>query len=151
MTNFNIIVDQINQSEQIYGSPTPLSKGNMKRKSPNKHSKIMRIHLPLTISNINRDLNMDMYIFYVNGMVFCLSKIGKIITKLTFRNTRQIINSLESYKRTHEEQDFKITDFHGDNEFNIKHLIDYLSPSMVHIYAKDEHVGFIKKSIGTVK
>ena len=43
------------------------------------------------------------------------------------------------------------TDFHGDNEFNIQYLIDYLRPLTIHTYTKDEHVGFIEKEISTVK
>ena len=81
-----------------------LSKGKMKKKK-NKHSKITRIPLYLPIANSHKYLNMFMDILYVNGMVFCMSKTGKIIflsvTKLTSRNARQIINTLESYKITH--------------------------------------------------
>ena len=38
-----------------------------------------------------------------------------------------------------------------ENEFNIQALRDSLRTSTVHIYSKDEHVGFIEKEIGEVK
>ena len=52
---------------------------------------------------------------------------------------------MEADKRTHESRGFNITDFHGDNEINIKSLRDSLCPLTVHMYEKYEHVGFIKK------
>ena len=78
MRNCYITVYDIIEAEQIYGTPTLLSKGKTKRKQTNKHSNITRIHLTLPISNRHRDLNMFMNISYVNRMVFRLSKSGKM-------------------------------------------------------------------------
>ena len=72
-------------------------------------------------------------------------------TKLTSSNARKIINAMEANKITHESRGFNIKDSHMDNKLNIQALIYFLCSSTVHIYAKDEHVGFIKKAIGTVK
>ena len=73
------------------------------------------------------------------------------MTKLSSRNARQIIDELEEDKRTHESRGFRIKYFHGDNESKIHSLRDSLRPSRVHIYVRDEHVGFIEKAISTVK
>ena len=73
------------------------------------------------------------------------------MTKLISSNARKIINALDAHKRTHESQGFNIIDFHRNNDLNIQVLIDYLRLLAVHIYAKDEHVGFIEKALGTVK
>ena len=73
------------------------------------------------------------------------------VTKLTSKNAREITNKLEVYKRTHESRGFKIIDFHGENEFYIQYITYYLCPPMVNIYAKYEHVGFIKEATSTVK
>ena len=112
--------------------------------------------IPLTtpIENIHRYLNMYMENFYMNIMVLFLSKTCKIflsVTKLTLSNAGQIIYALEAKKIPHESPGFKITDFHGDNEFNIQDLRYYLRPLTVKIYSKDEHVVFIKKAKVTVK
>ena len=42
-------------------------------------------------------------------------------------------------------------DIHGDNEFNIQSLRDFLQPINLHIYAKYEHVGFIQNAIKKIK
>ena len=44
-----------------------------------------------------------------------------------------------------------ITDYHGNNEFDISALHDFLKPSTIHIYAKDKHVGPIERDILTFK
>ena len=38
---------------------------------------------------------------------------------------------------------FEIEAFHGDNEFDIKTLKEYLLPALMNIYGKGEHVGFL--------
>ena len=40
-----------------------------------------------------------------------------------------------------------MTDYHGDNEFDIAALHGFLRPETIHIYAKYEHVGPIERSI----
>ena len=42
-------------------------------------------------------------------------------------------------------------DYHRDNQFNIKTLETSLVPELLHIYAKNEHVGIIERSICTIK
>ena len=73
------------------------------------------------------------------------------MTKLTSINGRQTINALELDKITHELRGFKIIYFNWNNEFNIQDIRYSLHTSMLHIYAKDEHVVFIKKWIGKGK
>ena len=46
---------------------------------------------------------------------------------------------------------FKLTDFHGDNEFDKAKLKDFLEPGILHAYGREEHVGPIERSIRTVK
>ena len=72
-------------------------------------------------------------------------------TKLKSRSGREIINEIERDRNKHEQRGFEITDIHGDNKFNIQSLRDFLQPINLHIYAKEEHVGFIKNAIKTIK
>ena len=51
----------------------------------------------------------------------------------------------------HETTGFKITNIHGDDEFNITALEDFLQQIILHIYPKDEHVDVIEKEIITFK
>lgn len=46
---------------------------------------------------------------------------------------------------------FDISTIHGDNEFNVRNLIEALSPIIMQIYAKGEHVGVAEPSIRTLK
>ena len=72
-------------------------------------------------------------------------------TKLKTRSGREIINSIERDRNKHEKRGFEITDINGDNEFNIQSLRDFLQPINLHIYAKEEHVGFIDNAIKTIE
>ena len=61
---------------------------------------------------------------------------------------------MEEIKRDMNKYDmrvFRVTDIHGDNEFNNKSLIDALEPVNLYVYAKGEHVGFIENGVKTVK
>ena len=94
-------------------------------------------------------------IFYVNRIPFFLSKAGKLNflseTKLKSRSVREITNAIERDRNKHEKRGFEITDIHGDNEFKIQSLRDFLQPINPHIYVKEEHFGLIKNSIKTIK
>ena len=46
---------------------------------------------------------------------------------------------------------FNICDFHGDNEFDKDSLRNFLTPALLHIYGRNEHVGPIERSVRTVK
>ena len=69
MMDCDITVNDIKQANQIYGTTTPLSKGNKKRKKRNKHPNIMSIPFTLPIENRHRCLNMYMEIFYLNEVI----------------------------------------------------------------------------------
>ena len=90
-----------------------------------------------------------------HNITFFLSKIGKLnflsVTKLKSRSCREITNAIERDWNKHEQRGFEITDIHGENEFNIQLLRDFLQPINLHIYAKEEHVGFIDNAIKKIK
>ena len=46
---------------------------------------------------------------------------------------------------------FEVTDWHGDNKFDIKALKENLKGINFHIYGKDAHVDEIERSVRTVK
>ena len=52
---------------------------------------------------------------------------------LTSRSTTQIKNTLRSEQTKYQTRGLKITDIHGDNEFNIKAIEDFLQPNILHI------------------
>jgi hypothetical protein len=67
------------------------------------------------------------------------------------RSQGQIIKVLEAVKQTYESRGFEINAVHGDNEFDVKAIKNFLLPTMLHIYGKDEHVGTIERSVRTIK
>ena len=62
--------------------------------------------------------------FYVNSLIFIHSKTGKInflsVKSLKLKGTTSFIKVLEEIKTIYDTRGFMITDYHGDNEFNIK-------------------------------
>ena len=94
-------------------------------------------------------------IFYVIGIPLFPSKTGNMNilsgTKLKSRSSREMENIINRDRNKHEQRGFEITDINGDKEFNIQSLRYFLQPINIHIYARDEHVGFIENTIKTIK
>ena len=155
ITNCDINADDIKRADTIWGPAEYVLQGKMKRKKPNTHNKIPNLALPISVSQQQKQITMQIRILYVNQIPFFLSKTGRLNflsgTKLKSRSGREIINAIEQDINKHEQRGFDITDMHGDNEFNIQSLRDLLQPVNLHIYAKEEHVGFIKNAIKTIK
>ena len=64
---------------------------------------------------------------------------------------KEIITGLRSVKMIYETRGFVITDIHADNEFNINSVKEAMLPSKMTIYAKNEHVPVVERSIRTIK
>ena len=74
-----------------------------------------------------------------------------LVTNLSSRSGTFIFEEIKRDLNKYEMRGFKVTDIHGDNEFNNKSLIDALEPVSFHVHAKGEHVGFIENGVKTVK
>ena len=65
-----------------------------------------------------------MDIFYLNGLKILHTDAGKInfltVELLTSRGEKPFIRALEKIKTKYDTIGFKITGYHGDNEFNTK-------------------------------
>ena len=64
---------------------------------------------------------------------------------------RTVIIALESIINKYHSRSFKLTDFHGDSEFDKQKLKDFLEPGILHTYAREEHVGIIERSVRSIK
>ena len=93
--------------------------------------------------------------FYVNGIPFFLSNTGKLNflsgINLKSRIEREIKNVIDPNQNKHEQEGFKITDIHSDTKLSIQSLQYFVQTINPHIYAKDEHIGFIQNSIKKIK
>ena len=93
--------------------------------------------------------------FFVNGEPFLHTKTQKInfmtATHCTSRSQQQIKAVLETVIQMYNARGFEIEAFHGDNEFDIKTLKEYLLSALMNIYGKGEHVGFLERSNRFVK
>ena len=137
--NCNINVDNINISENMYGLATPILQGKMRRKKPTVHSKYEK-YLYLLQYQREKNLHIYMEFFYINDLILLHSKTGKTnllsVKSLTSIGATSFIKALDEIKTKHETIGFKITDYYGDNEFNIKTLETSLLTGLPHIYEK---------------
>ncbi len=63
------------------------------------------------------------------------------------RKASTIIDGLNLVRQIYHSRGFKITNFHADGEFDIESLHDELQPAHLEIYAKNEHVPIVERSI----
>ena len=78
ITNCDINSYDINRADIIWGPEESVLQGKMKRKNSNKHNKIPKLTLPLSVSKQYKRITMYIDIFYVNKILFFLSKTGKL-------------------------------------------------------------------------
>ena len=116
---------------------------------------LQKIPLPAHTLSTLRDITLFIDIFYVNGSPFFLTKIGKInyiyATFLTSRRASRILTAFLRDRDRYEARGFRVTDVHGDNEFNIHSFIDAIQPENFHPYEKGEHVGVIENTVKFIK
>ena len=83
-----------------------------------------------------------MEFFYINDLILLHSKTGKTnllsVKSLTSIGATSFIKALDEIKTKHETIGFKITDYHGDNKFNIKTLETSLLTGLPNIYEKTQ-------------
>ena len=69
----------------------------------------------------------------------------------TLRSKQQLVNKLKAILNQYVTRGFEITAIHGDNEFNVKDIKDFLLPIITHIYGKGEHMCMIERPIKVIK
>ena len=152
--NSPVTIHDVLLAQKIYGTPTPLLKGHMIRTSPTK-VRVQTSPLPQQIIQQHPTLQLFIDFFYVNQIPFLHTKCSTFGYLTAHggvgRTLTAIKNTLDSVINLYESRGFTITDIHGDNEFNVKKLHDYLLPTIFHIYGRDEHVASIERSNRTVK
>ena len=62
-----------------------------------------------------------------------------------------IITTLKKIIHKYTSRSLNITNYHGDPEFDKSELRNFLEPALLHIYAKNEHVGNIEHSTCRIK
>ena len=101
------------------------------------------------------EIHLYIDIFYVNGMPFFHTKSGKLnflsVQYLQSRRLTEVISGLDVVICKYEERGFKITDIHGDPEFDSDILRNAFPEKKFHIYTQGEHVGIVERSIRTIK
>ena len=154
LKNFNITINDIICADDIFGKAKPLCKGKINKVSNNTF-RVQRLPLPLSIAKHHQRISLYIHIFFVNKIPFFRTKSGKIsfLTTQVLQtcSAQQIINGINIVKKLYKDHGFSLTNVHGDNKFNINKLKTTLSPSTLHLCARDEHVPIIERSIRTVK
>ena len=96
-----------------------------------------------------------MDLFFVNGNIFFHTKSYKLdfisAQSCTSRTIGTIITGLKVVKKKYDARNFCISEYHADNEFDKAEIKDFLTPAIMNIYARLEHVGDIERSTRTIK
>ena len=120
---------------------------------PITHSDVTRAPLPPPLQGQCLHLFID--IFYVNKIAFFVSKTRDVnfimVTTLKSRSASQLIKAIGDHIDKYEMRGFELTNIHADNEFNFLDFEHAICPSLLHAYAKEEHVGFIENCNKVVK
>ena len=152
--NCNITPDDISRAINIYGPPTPLIQGKSTR-TPPKRPNLQYQQIPLQISTKYVDVKLYIDFFYVNSLPFLHTKSADLnfltVQSGRTRNTTSILQGLQIVLNIYHKRGFKVTAIYGDNEFNIKSIIERLRPILFHIYAAEEHCAIAERSIRTIK
>ena len=110
----------------------------MKIKNQTNTTESQSWHYLYRYQNYIRESSFTQTFFFVNGIPLFLSKTGKLNVlsgaNLKKRNGREITKTIDRYKKKHEQRGFEITDIHGNNNFNIQSLQDFLQPTNIHIH-----------------
>ena len=155
VTNCEVIVDDVNRAELIYGPPAPYLEELMARTRPLIHERIEKMPLSSMVAQHHLNIFIAMDSFSVNGNIFFYSKPGKVsflsAQYYKSRSLRTIMVVLEKIINEYFSWSFNITDYHGDNKFDKALLKVFLEPALLHIYGRIEHVGIIEWYTRTIK
>ena len=73
------------------------------------------------------------------------------VERMKNRTKSAIIGSLRDTINIYKRRGFNVTSIHGDGEFNIQKLRDAIAPTELIIYATNQHVPIVERSIRTIK
>ena len=126
ISNSKVTIDDVNRANVIWGEPEPLISGNMVRPTPPSVGKIQRIPLPLPIKIHHSEVQLHIDFFFVNRIPFLHTKSEKLnfltVERMKTRTKEAIIDSLKEVMKLYSHRGFKVTNIHGDGEFEIEEL-----------------------------
>ena len=149
-----ITINDIVNGENIYGEQRQLLQGKMTRAKANglEHT---RLPVPAPILETHKQVHIEMDNIFVNGLHFFYTKSRNVnyqtIDRLKARTKRNIINACIKTNRIYDARGLEITDWYGDNEFDMEDLKDELSPAHKTTCAANEHIGSIEREAWTHK
>ena len=74
ITNCDINSDNIKRADTIWGPAESVLQGKMKRKKPNTHNKILKLALPLSVSQQHKQITMYIIFFMSIESLFSYQK-----------------------------------------------------------------------------
>ena len=127
----------------------------MKRHTPPIGGKHKKLPLQLQIAKQHKFVELHVDFFFVNKLPFLHTKSVVIqflsVELVKNRKAHNIINGLDTVQQIYHSRGFKLTIVHADGEFNIDTVRTVLLPAQLTIYAKNEHVSIVERSIITFK
>ena len=152
--NSPVTINDIDRAEHIYGPAMPILQGKMTRTTPVTKTTSTTPVSPLILQHHQ---NIDLYcdFLFVNKLLFLHTKSKNInflsIQSCKNRTSNTVINGLLYVKSKYVNRGFTLSHMHADNEFNVKGMQEAMEDTEVNIYAANEHVGVIERSIRTMK
>ena len=154
-TNHNkVTLDDISNGLDIYGTQRQLCEGKMTR-PPSSKAIFERVSIPQHIKERFADgVHLEFDIIFANRLPFVHSRSQNVtfrtIQRIKSRAASYIKNTCKKVVEVYKRRGFKVTDFHGDNEFDLEGLPELLGAEG-HFCAADEHVGGIERQARTIK
>jgi len=99
INNSAVTVDDVNRADIIYDPSIPNIQGQMTRRRPITHEKLVRVPLPPIIQQQHHEIVLSMDFFFVNGNIFFHTKSHKVnfisVQSCTSRSIGTIIAGLK--------------------------------------------------------
>ena len=151
--NCPVTVSDAKRVLTIYGPEVAVIKGRSTKQKPSVVPIFKPISLPSYILKYHRVIQLAADFFYVQGLVFLLTKSRKIklltVTGVDDRTKETQIECLGAVIKLYEDRGFDVANVITDKEF--EHIRNDLSPINLETVATDDHVGDIEVAIRHVK
>ena len=152
--NSKIGKEDILATDKILGKAKAEIRGKMKRRSPKIHRTKIPGKLPEHLKGREIELYVD--VFTGSKCSFLITKAGSRLKhfKAKYLYNKKISNVTKIVRETitrYEDRGFKVAAVHADNAFDNEQMRTAIGSRVLHIYAREEHVGVIERQIRSLK
>ena len=151
--NCPVTLADAKRAVKIYGPDLGFLKGKMTRRKGAHVPSFTPTALPSYIMEHHQQITLYEDFFFVQGIPFLHTISNKLnfrtATHVTDRQKATMVSETTKIRDLYEDRGFNVVDIHADLEFEC--ITDEMRPTRMVMYAADDHVGPIERSIRTVK